>query len=109
MLSAVRTAIAPTARAALRQGQVRYAGGIKILEEGHKAQENLYMHQEDERLLKKMVANHPELSPEYQGVAAILNDDAHKLEDKIKLVFMKHGIPPINKALIKDIAALAEK
>lgn len=27
--------------------------------------ERRYIHQEDERLLAKMIANHPELSPEY--------------------------------------------
>eukprot|EP00440_Ansanella_granifera_P075649 gb/GFBE01082086.1/.p1 GENE.gb/GFBE01082086.1/~~gb/GFBE01082086.1/.p1 ORF type:complete len:112 (+),score=43.58 gb/GFBE01082086.1/:1-336(+) len=110
MLSAVRAAVRPlAARAPLARVQARNAGGIKILEESHKAQENLYMHQEDERLIKKMLANHPELSPEYQGISAILSDDSHKVEDKVKLIFMKHGIPPVNKALIKDIVELCEK
>eukprot|EP00435_Cladocopium_sp_Y103_P008958 s3552_g2.t1 len=62
--TAVATAIAFALEAA---GVPRFSGGIRILEEAHKAQENLcalYMHQEDERLLRKMIANHPELSPE---------------------------------------------
>lgn len=84
----------------------RFSGGIRILEEAHKAQENLYMHQEDEKLLRKMIANHPELSPEYQGIKGIMMDDSHKVEDKVKLIFMKHGIPPVNKALIQDIIDL---
>ena len=67
------------------------------------------MHQEDERLLAKMVANHPELSPEYQGIKGIMMDDSHKVEDKVKMIFMKHGIPPVNKALIKDIVDLIEQ
>lgn len=87
-------------------GVPRFSGGIRILEEAHKAQENLYMHQEDERLLRKMIANHPELSPEYQGIKGIMMDDSHKVEDKVKLIFMKHGIPPVNKALIQDIIDL---
>ncbi|CAK9009417.1 unnamed protein product [Durusdinium trenchii] len=89
MLRKVLVILAPAA--------ARFAGGIRILEEAHKAQENLYMHQEDERLLAKMIANHPELSPEYQGIKGIMMDDAHKVEDKVKMIFMKHGIPPVNK------------
>lgn len=100
--SSLRTLSAPVAR------QARFSGGIRILEEAHKAQENLYMHQEDEKLLRKMIANNPELNPEYQGIKGILDDSSHKVEDKVKMIFMKHGIPPINKALIKDIVDLIE-
>ena len=47
----------------------------------------------------------------YQGIKGIMMDDSHKVEDKagrrdrpalggreVKLIFMKHGIPPVNKA-----------
>ncbi|OLQ14929.1 hypothetical protein AK812_SmicGene921 [Symbiodinium microadriaticum] len=44
----------------------------------------------------------------YQGIKGILDDSSHKVEDKVKMIFMKHGIPPINKALIKDIVDLIE-
>ncbi|CAJ1395727.1 unnamed protein product [Effrenium voratum] len=105
MLAAYR-AVRPSL---LRQGALaRFSGGIRILEEAHKAQENLYMHQEDEKLLAKMIANHPELSPEYQGIKGIMMDDSQKVEDKVKMIFMKHGIPPVNKALIQDIVALVD-
>eukprot|EP00913_Durusdinium_trenchii_P002554 g2363.t1 len=100
----LRTRLGHTA--VLAPAAARFAGGIRILEEAHKAQENLYMHQEDERLLAKMIANHPELSPEYQGIKGIMMDDAHKVEDKVKMIFMKHGIPPVNKALVQDIVDL---
>mmetsp|Transcript_32889 Transcript_32889/g.61643 ORF Transcript_32889/g.61643 Transcript_32889/m.61643 type:complete len:110 (-) Transcript_32889:130-459(-) len=106
MLSAVRTSLRPLGAPLLRQA--RFSGGIRILEEAHKAQENLYMHQEDEKLLRKMIADHPELNPEYQGIKNIIADSSHKVEDKVKLIFMKHGIPPINKALISDIVQLIE-
>ncbi|CAE8680150.1 unnamed protein product [Polarella glacialis] len=86
----------------------RCTGGIKILEDSKKAGENLYWAHEDAELIKKMIANHPELSPEFQGVSSIISSSA-KMEDKVKLVFMKHGIPPINKALIADITALVEE
>jgi len=87
--------------------QARTFSGIRILEEAHKAQENLYWAQEDERLIRKMLENHPEMNPEYQGISGLLSNE-NKLEDKVKLVFMKHGIPPVNKALINDIVKLVE-
>eukprot|EP00435_Cladocopium_sp_Y103_P014536 s1971_g3.t1 len=43
---------------------------------------------------------------QYQGIKGIMMDDSHKVEDKVKLIFMKHGIPPVNKALIQDIIDL---
>eukprot|EP00930_Biecheleria_cincta_P005082 TRINITY_DN106002_c0_g1_i1.p2 TRINITY_DN106002_c0_g1~~TRINITY_DN106002_c0_g1_i1.p2 ORF type:complete len:109 (+),score=30.29 TRINITY_DN106002_c0_g1_i1:77-403(+) len=105
MLTLCRHAVSRAAGRPLLQ--VRAAGGIKILEESGKAQENLYWAQEDERLIKKMLANHPELSPEFSGIQGILQD-SNKVDDQVKLVFMKHGIPPVNKSLIKDIVALVE-
>eukprot|EP00933_Yihiella_yeosuensis_P066825 TRINITY_DN7129_c0_g2_i1.p1 TRINITY_DN7129_c0_g2~~TRINITY_DN7129_c0_g2_i1.p1 ORF type:complete len:112 (+),score=31.84 TRINITY_DN7129_c0_g2_i1:71-406(+) len=109
MASIIRSAVRPMALAS-RASQTRTfgAGGIKILEDSGKAQENYYWAQEDERLIKQMLANHPELSPEYQGISNILGQDSVNISDKVKLVFIKHGIPPVNKALIADIVALAE-
>merc|ERR1712050_677685 len=88
--------------------RVRTAVGIKILDEKQKAAEAMYWHAEDEKLLKKLIENNPELNPEYQGIAGVLSDDG-SVESKVKLIFMKHGIPPMNKALIADIVALVEK
>merc|ERR1719437_141744 len=76
--------------------QVRNAVGIKILEDKGKAAENYYWAQEEEKLLKKMIENNPELDPAFQGVAGI--DDGSSTADKVKMVFIKHGIPPVNKA-----------
>eukprot|EP00442_Polarella_glacialis_P044100 CAMPEP_0115123372 /NCGR_PEP_ID=MMETSP0227-20121206/47483_1 /TAXON_ID=89957 /ORGANISM="Polarella glacialis, Strain CCMP 1383" /LENGTH=52 /DNA_ID=CAMNT_0002525691 /DNA_START=1 /DNA_END=156 /DNA_ORIENTATION=- len=39
------------------RGQARFVGGIKILAESGKAKETSYWAQEDERLIKKMLAN----------------------------------------------------
>merc|ERR1719479_824129 len=85
------------------QTTMRNAGGIKILEESNKAKEALYWHQEDEKLLKKMIENNPDLNPEFAGVAGIAGDASCSITEKVKLVFMKHGIPPVNKSLISDI------
>lgn len=112
----VARAIRPLRAATAQQLQGRYlvpqaraAGGIQILEEKGKAQENLYLAQEDERLLKKMIENNPELDPAYQGIAGILSEDEkNTTSDQVKMIFMKHGIPPTNKTLIKDICALVE-
>ncbi|CAE8731156.1 unnamed protein product, partial [Polarella glacialis] len=65
------------------RGQARFVGGIKILAESGKAKETSYWAQEDERLIKKMLANHPELDPQLMGIASILSDAANaKMEDK---------------------------
>mmetsp|Transcript_30100 Transcript_30100/g.76010 ORF Transcript_30100/g.76010 Transcript_30100/m.76010 type:complete len:116 (+) Transcript_30100:85-432(+) len=83
-----------------------FSVGIKILDDAGKAMENHYWAQEDERLLKKMVEADPTLDSNYCGVAHLVNDDACTTTDKIKLIFMKHGIPPVNKALINDLVEL---
>merc|ERR1712194_984835 len=87
--------------------QVRHSSGIKILEDQGRARESHYWAQEDEKLLKKMIENHPELNPDFAGVSGI--EDGTSVADKVKIVFMKHGIPPVNKALINDIVELVEK
>eukprot|EP00928_Gymnodinium_smaydae_P065716 TRINITY_DN48810_c0_g1_i1.p1 TRINITY_DN48810_c0_g1~~TRINITY_DN48810_c0_g1_i1.p1 ORF type:complete len:108 (-),score=32.32 TRINITY_DN48810_c0_g1_i1:112-435(-) len=91
-----------------RQRCARGVSGIKIVEDHGKAQENLLFAAEDERLLKKMIENSPELNPALQGVASML-DDGTSTADKVKMVFMKHGIPPVNKKLIGDLVELIEK
>merc|ERR1711941_251348 len=92
---------------AIATTQIRNAFGIKILEDKGKAAESLYWAQEEERLLKKMIENNPELDPAFQGIGGI--DDGSSTADKVKMVFIKHGIPPVNKALISDLVALVEK
>uniref|UniRef100_A0A7S1ACM3 Uncharacterized protein n=1 Tax=Noctiluca scintillans TaxID=2966 RepID=A0A7S1ACM3_NOCSC len=88
--------------------QVRGNVGIRILDEKTNGMEKVYWAQEDERLLKKMLESNPSLDPRFQGIENILHDEAHtSVSDKIKLIFMKHGIPPLNKDLISDLASLA--
>mmetsp|Transcript_40732 Transcript_40732/g.107902 ORF Transcript_40732/g.107902 Transcript_40732/m.107902 type:complete len:115 (-) Transcript_40732:77-421(-) len=88
--------------------QERNSVGIRILDEKERGREKVYWAQEDERLLKKMLENNPSLDPKYQGIANILGDES-SVSDQIKLIFMKHGIPPINKDLISDLTALVAK
>merc|ERR1740129_2652761 len=105
--SCARPLAAAAGRGRLLAPQARAASGIRLLEEKGKAAEGMYWHQEDERLLKKMLENHPELDPEYQGIAKIVEGESG-MEGRLKMIFMKHGIPPVNKALIADILALAD-
>merc|ERR1711982_322300 len=77
--------------------QARSATGIKIVEDKGKAIEAAYWAAEDEKLLKKMIENNPELDPKYQGIGAILASDGSSTADQVKMVFMKRGIPPMNK------------
>mmetsp|Transcript_28626 Transcript_28626/g.46061 ORF Transcript_28626/g.46061 Transcript_28626/m.46061 type:complete len:116 (+) Transcript_28626:54-401(+) len=96
-------------RAPAMASQMRCATGIKIMEDKGKALESHYWAQEDERLLKKMIENNPELDPAFQGINNILDSEGSSTADQVKLIFMKHGIPPMNKALVADIVALVEK
>mmetsp|Transcript_42893 Transcript_42893/g.100662 ORF Transcript_42893/g.100662 Transcript_42893/m.100662 type:complete len:125 (+) Transcript_42893:99-473(+) len=110
--AALRTRL-PGLRVACLGSQTRTSlTGIKIIEDASKVQQEsmrVYWALEDERLLKKMLENNPGLDPEFQGVSAIMNDPTHTATaDKVKLVFIKHGIPPSNKDLIADLVALAD-
>mmetsp|Transcript_54279 Transcript_54279/g.151027 ORF Transcript_54279/g.151027 Transcript_54279/m.151027 type:complete len:117 (+) Transcript_54279:102-452(+) len=116
-MAAVRMlALSATRRVAVSQlhpltfpaSRARGITGIKILEEQGHARENLYWAQEDEKLIKKMIENNPELDPAFKDLSGML-DDGSSTADKVKLIFAKHGIPPVNKALIADIVALIEK
>lgn len=108
-IAAQRSALRAPTRAALPQVR-SMAMGIKILEDKGKAAEKMYWMEEDAKLIKKMLENHPELDPQYQGIANLLSGDSKdaSLTDKVKSVFAKHGIPPVNKALVSDIVALLE-
>eukprot|EP00929_Paragymnodinium_shiwhaense_P010849 TRINITY_DN11583_c0_g1_i1.p1 TRINITY_DN11583_c0_g1~~TRINITY_DN11583_c0_g1_i1.p1 ORF type:complete len:118 (-),score=41.48 TRINITY_DN11583_c0_g1_i1:168-521(-) len=85
-----------------------FSTGIKMMDEREKAAETFFAHQEDERLIRKMIENSPELDPMLAGVTSILQDTA-ATSDQVKLIFMKHGIPPANKSLVSDITELVEK
>mmetsp|Transcript_9242 Transcript_9242/g.20545 ORF Transcript_9242/g.20545 Transcript_9242/m.20545 type:complete len:112 (+) Transcript_9242:94-429(+) len=89
--------------------QVRAFSGIKILDEKARASEFMYWAAEDEKLLKKMIENNPAFDPRLQGISKLLSEHENSTVDKIKMIFMKHGIPPANKALIADIVELIEK
>lgn len=79
----------------------------EILSVSGRAQENMYFSQEDERLLKKLLENNPDLEAKFaSGDAAACGEN---VEEKIKMVFLKHGIPPLNKKLIADLAAVLGK
>eukprot|EP00928_Gymnodinium_smaydae_P058308 TRINITY_DN41517_c0_g1_i1.p1 TRINITY_DN41517_c0_g1~~TRINITY_DN41517_c0_g1_i1.p1 ORF type:complete len:134 (+),score=40.26 TRINITY_DN41517_c0_g1_i1:56-403(+) len=104
----MRVASGRVAAPLLRAQGFRGVSGIKIMEDAHKAQENLYWAHEDERLLKKMIENNADLNPELQGISGML-DDGSSTADKVKMIFMKHGIPPVNKKLIDDLVQLASK
>mmetsp|Transcript_563 Transcript_563/g.348 ORF Transcript_563/g.348 Transcript_563/m.348 type:complete len:121 (-) Transcript_563:132-494(-) len=98
---------APVVQAVRGSLQMRQVTTIKIMDDAAKAAETLYWAAEDERLLKKMLESHPELDPKYQGIQNIMEEG--DVVSKVKMIFMKHGIPPANKALISDIVSLVEK
>eukprot|EP00929_Paragymnodinium_shiwhaense_P073782 TRINITY_DN37691_c0_g1_i1.p1 TRINITY_DN37691_c0_g1~~TRINITY_DN37691_c0_g1_i1.p1 ORF type:complete len:124 (-),score=40.71 TRINITY_DN37691_c0_g1_i1:234-605(-) len=105
-----RTAAAAFGRVVLPAAAAgsRSVTGIKILNERETAFETDYHNMEEDRLLKKMIENDPALSPELQDISNIIRDGG-STEDKVKMIVIKHGIPPVNKRLISDIVMLAEQ
>eukprot|EP00929_Paragymnodinium_shiwhaense_P025470 TRINITY_DN1539_c0_g1_i1.p1 TRINITY_DN1539_c0_g1~~TRINITY_DN1539_c0_g1_i1.p1 ORF type:complete len:114 (-),score=38.27 TRINITY_DN1539_c0_g1_i1:179-520(-) len=93
----------PLAMAPLRRNMT----GIKIMDDRERASEAFFAHQEDEKLIQKMIENNPDLDPKLQGVAHLI-DEGGSTADKLKMIFMKHGIPPVNRNLVADLVALVE-
>ena len=83
---------------------------IRIFDEKERADESLYFSKQDEALLKRIFeAEAAKSEASLGGEFAALGEDASK-EDKVKLVFMKHGIPPsANPQLLKDLVELMNK
>ncbi|CAD7938487.1 unnamed protein product [Amoebophrya sp. A25] len=106
LTTAARTVCRKQNRAAreFRHQHSRQLSGVKLLEERGKAAENIYFSQEDQRLMKKLLEQNPDLDAKYNGAGS-----GDSTEEKIKLVFLNHGIPPLNKALIADLVVIADK
>ncbi|CAD7927081.1 unnamed protein product [Amoebophrya sp. A120] len=80
------------------------ASGVKLLDERGKASENIYFSQEDQRLMKKLLEQNPDIESKYGAGGA-----GESTEEKVKLVFLSHGIPPLNKNLINDLVGVLEE
>ena len=85
---------------------VRTFSRINILDEKERSDENLFFSKNDEALLKKIFE-------EQQGQGALGEEGLFKesgtVEEKIKIVFMKNGIPPsANPQLVADLVKLFE-
>ena len=80
---------------------------INILDEKEQANENYYFSKQDEALLKKIFeAAH--LSGEVTTADGVFKE-ATTAEEKVKLVFMKNGIPPSsNPQLVADLVKMFE-
>jgi hypothetical protein len=61
-----------------------------LLKQKGRAQEDIFFAQEDSKLLEKMLENSESMNSDSDLDVGI----AETVEQKIKLVFMKHGIPP---------------
>lgn len=100
--------------------QVRFSSGIKLLNERAKAEEDYYFSKQDgmlhgsvvfqifsEKLIKHMIQDSPDAVGLTAGVE--VTGEPHALADKIKLVFMKNGIPPnAHPQLLDDLVKLLE-
>jgi hypothetical protein len=100
--------------------QVRFSSGIKLLNEKAKAEEDYYFSKQDgmlhrsvvfqiisEKLIKHMIQD----SPDAVGLTTggEVTREPHAIADKIKLVFMKNGIPPnAHPQLLDDLVKLLE-
>ncbi len=80
-------------------GRSRCFSTIKILDEKERAAEHLYFSKQDEVLLRRIFAEQKTTEAEIA--------EPTTAEDKVKLVFMKNGIPPsANPKLLKDLVDL---
>ena len=80
---------------------------INILDEKEQANEKFYFSKQDEALLKK-IFEAAQLSGEVTTADGVFKE-ATTAEEKVKLVFMKNGIPPSsNPQLIADLVKMFE-
>jgi hypothetical protein len=88
-----------------------FSSSIKIFDE--RADENFFFSKQDEALLKKIFDAEATKSAEaaaFGGASLESLAEGATTEDKVKLVFMKHGIPPsANPALLRDLVDLLNK
>jgi hypothetical protein len=81
-----------------------FSSGVKIFDEKERADENYYFSKNDEVLLRRIFESSKDPSA---GGLTLPEGQAATAEDKVKLVFMKHGIPAsANPELLKDLANL---
>ena len=82
---------------------------INILDEKERANEKLYFTKQDEALLKK-IFEAAQLSSEGDMSSEGIFKEATTTEEKIKMVFMKNGIPPsANPQVIADLVKIFDK
>ena len=82
-----------------------FSSKINILDEKERADENYFFSKQDEALLKKIFEN-AQLSGELDTSEGIFKE-ASTTEEKVKVVFMKNGIPPSsNPQLIADLVKI---
>ncbi len=94
----------PTLRRTLatRHLPSRRFSSIRIFDEKERADESLYFSKQDEALLKKIFD--ASKATEAGESLEMLGESA---EDKVKMVFMKHGIPAsANPELLRDLVEL---
>ena len=88
----------------------RRFSSIKIFDEKERSSEKLFFSKQDEALLKKIFEASPKASEGLEWAAALQEGAALSNEDKVKLVFMKNGIPPsANPQLLKELVLLCDK
>jgi hypothetical protein len=80
-----------------------FSSKINILDEKERADEKYYFSKQDEALLKKIF---DKLSADVDSSEGIYRE-ASTTEEKVKVVFMKNGIPPSsNPQLIGDLVKI---
>ena len=83
------------------QIRMQNSGRINILDQKERADENRFFSKQDDVLLKKILeASREGVTDGNDGIAY----QASSVDEKIKLIFMKNGIPPsANPSLVNDL------
>jgi hypothetical protein len=84
-------------------------GRVSMLDEKEKGDEGFYFTKQDEALLKKILEQEQLKASSGFSTEGISSGEMATTEEKVKMLFMQHGIPPsANPGLLKDLVNLVD-
>ncbi|CDJ61951.1 hypothetical protein, conserved [Eimeria maxima] len=101
---AVVTTTATTTTAVSSRGTIRQFSGVKFLDQKRSGEESVYFKKEDEALLRRLLAKHPEVDPKFQsggGTASL-----ESLRNSLSLCASKHFNQQPSKAFLDELPAI---
>ncbi|CDJ35988.1 uncharacterized protein EMH_0004070 [Eimeria mitis] len=100
-MTAVATA---TATAATAAGASRQFSGVRFLDEKRTGEETVYFKKEDEALLRRLLAKHPEADPKFQSSGG--SASLESLQSSLSLCVSKHFKQQAPKAFLDELTTI---